>query len=30
MEEIDIDDAIDKLTISGDIFHPKRGFIQKM
>jgi len=30
MPEKDIDDAIDKLTISGDIFHPKKGFIQKM
>jgi replicative DNA helicase Mcm len=30
MDEKDIDDSIDKLTISGDIFHPKKGFIQKM
>ncbi|MEM4230830.1 MAG: minichromosome maintenance protein MCM [Candidatus Pacearchaeota archaeon] len=30
IEDKDIDDAIDKLTISGDIFHPKKGFIQRM
>jgi replicative DNA helicase Mcm len=30
MEDKDIDDAIDKLNISGDIFHPKKGFIQRM
>jgi replicative DNA helicase Mcm len=26
----DIDDALDKLTISGDIFHPRKGFVQRM
>lgn len=26
----DIDDSLDKLTISGDIFHPRKGFIQRM
>ncbi len=26
----EIDDALDKLTISGDIFHPKKGFVQRM
>jgi replicative DNA helicase Mcm len=26
----DIDDSIDKLTISGDIFHPRKGFVQRM
>jgi hypothetical protein len=30
MDEKDVDDSIDKLTISGDIFHPKKGFIQRM
>jgi replicative DNA helicase Mcm len=26
----EVDDALDKLTISGDIFHPRKGFIQRM
>jgi len=26
----EIEDALDKLTISGDIFHPKKGFVQRM
>ena len=26
----DIEEALDKLTIAGDIFHPKKGFIQRM
>jgi len=26
----EIDDAVDKLTISGDVFHPRKGFIQRM
>ncbi len=26
----EIEDALDKLTISGDIFHPRKGFIQRM
>jgi len=30
IEEKDIDDALDKLTISGDIFHPRKGFVQRM
>jgi len=30
VEEKDIDDSIDKLTISGDIFHPRKGFVQRM
>ena len=25
-----IEDSIDKLTISGDIFHPRKGFVQRM
>ena len=28
MEKADIDDALEKLAISGDVFHPKKGFIQ--
>jgi replicative DNA helicase Mcm len=28
MEKSDIDDALEKLAISGDVFHPKKGFIQ--
>jgi len=30
MEDKDIEDSIDKLTISGDVFHPKKGFVQRM
>lgn len=30
MEDKDIDDSVDKLTISGDIFHPRKGFVQRM
>lgn len=30
IDQKDIDDSIDKLTISGDIFHPRKGFIQRM
>ena len=26
----EIDDSLDKLTISGDIFHPRKGFVQRM
>jgi len=29
MDKKDLDDALEKLTISGDIFHPKKGFIQR-
>ena len=30
IDEKDLEDALDKLTISGDIFHPRKGFIQRM
>ena len=30
IEEKDIDEALEKLTISGDIFHPRKGFVQRM
>ena len=30
MQEKDIDDALSKLKMSGDIFNPRRGFIQRM
>ena len=30
VEEREIDDSLDKLTISGDIFHPRKGFVQRM
>ena len=30
IEEKEIGDALDKLTISGDIFHPKKGFVQRL
>ncbi len=30
MDSNDIDEALDKLTISGDIFHPRKGFVQRM
>ncbi|MBU0958072.1 MAG: minichromosome maintenance protein MCM [Nanoarchaeota archaeon] len=30
MEEKEVDEGIDKLTISGDIFHPRKGFVQRM
>ena len=30
IDEKEIDEALDKLTISGDIFHPRKGFVQKM
>jgi len=30
VEDNQIDEAIDKLTISGDIFHPRKGFVQRM
>jgi len=30
IEEADIDDAIEKLKRSGDIFEPKRGFVQRI
>ncbi|MBU4086933.1 MAG: ATP-binding protein [Nanoarchaeota archaeon] len=26
----DLEDSLDKLTISGDIFHPRKGFVQRM
>jgi len=30
IEEKEVDDTIEKLYISGDIFHPKKGFVQRM
>ena len=30
INERDIDEALDKLKMSGDIFHPRKGFIQRM
>jgi DNA replicative helicase MCM subunit Mcm2 (Cdc46/Mcm family) len=30
IEEKDVDETLEKLYISGDIFHPKKGFVQKM
>jgi len=30
MDSNDIEEALDKLTISGDIFHPRKGFVQRM
>jgi len=30
IEPKDIDEALEKLTISGDIFHPRKGFVQRM
>ncbi|MFH1711322.1 MAG: minichromosome maintenance protein MCM [Nanoarchaeota archaeon] len=30
IDEKDLEDSLDKLTISGDIFHPRKGFIQRM
>jgi len=30
MDGNDIDEALEKLTISGDIFHPRKGFVQRM
>jgi len=30
MGDRDVEESIDKLTISGDIFHPRKGFIQRM
>ena len=29
MTEKDVDDSVEKLTISGDVFHPRKGFIQR-
>ncbi|MFH1308362.1 MAG: minichromosome maintenance protein MCM [archaeon] len=29
VDDKEIEDALDKLTISGDIFHPRRGFVQR-
>ncbi|MFH1501389.1 MAG: minichromosome maintenance protein MCM [archaeon] len=29
VDEKDIEDSLDKLTISGDLFHPRKGFVQK-
>ena len=26
----EIDEALEKLSISGDIFHPKKGYVQKL
>jgi len=30
INEKDLDDALEKLNIQGDIFHPRKGFIQRM
>jgi len=30
LEIKDVDESLDKLTISGDIFHPRKGFVQRM
>jgi len=30
IDEKEIDDSLDKLTISGDIFHPRKGCVQRM
>lgn len=30
LDDKEIDDALEKLTQSGDIFHPRKGFIQRM
>jgi len=30
VEKSEIEEALEKLTISGDIFHPKKGFVQRM
>ncbi len=30
VEEKDIDDAIEKLSISGDVFHPRKGYLQRV
>lgn len=30
MDHKEIEDSLDKLTISGDIFHPRKGFVQRM
>ena len=30
IEDKDLEEALEKLTTSGDIFHPRRGFIQRM
>ncbi|MBS3066795.1 minichromosome maintenance protein MCM, partial [Candidatus Pacearchaeota archaeon] len=30
MQKTDLDDVLDKLALSGDIFHPKKGYIQRV
>ena len=30
MSEKDIDEALEKLAISGDIFYPRKGYVQKV
>ena len=30
LEIKDVDESLDKLTISGDNFHPRKGFVQRM
>jgi replicative DNA helicase Mcm len=30
MQRSDLDDSLDKLAMSGDIFHPKKGYIQRV
>jgi len=30
MQRADLDDSLDKLAMSGDIFHPKKGYIQRV
>jgi hypothetical protein len=30
MSQVEIEEAIDRVLKSGDLFRPKRGFIQKM
>jgi replicative DNA helicase Mcm len=30
INEKDLEDSLDKLTVSGDIFHPRKGFVQRL
>ena len=30
LQKIEIDEALDKLNLSGDIFHPRKGYIQRV
>ncbi|MEK6848300.1 MAG: hypothetical protein AABX65_01575, partial [Nanoarchaeota archaeon] len=30
MQDKEIEDSIDKLTIAGEIFHPRKGFVQRV